>query len=352
MNRKNIFKKLINPKNNDVHVIAEMSGNHKNSLTAAKKFVIAANKNGADIIKFQVYKPETITFKSNNKDFLVEKKGGWKKYKYLYELYNKAYTPWKWIEELAKLCNSLNQEWFASPFDETAVDFLEKLKCKAYKLASPEITDIGLIEKISKTKKPIIISTGLAQKKDIDLALATVKKFHKNFAILQCTSSYPCPNNETNLLSIPMLKKEYKCSIGFSDHTIGFNAPRTAVALGATIIEKHFKLDNDNKSIDSRFSTNINDLKSLKKDFKNIKENMGISTYDISNSALNGISGRRSLYAIKDIKKGEKLTLKNIKSIRPHYGLHPKYLKKIINKKATKNIKAGTRLEKKLIKGI
>ena len=178
----------------------------------------------------------------------------------------KAHTPWNWIKELTKLCNSLDQAWFASPFDETAVDFLEKLKCKAYKLASPEITDIGLIEKIAKTKKPIInFSTGLAVKNDIDLAISTIKKIHSDIGILKCTSAYPSLINDVNLLSIPMLKNEYKCSVGFSDHTIGFNSPRTAAALGATIIEKHFKLDEDSESIDARFSTNISELPFFKK---------------------------------------------------------------------------------------
>ena len=346
---KSIFRKLVNFNNQKVFVIAEMSGNHKNSKAVAKNFIIEAMKNGADIIKFQVYKPETITFKSNNKDFRVDKSSLWNNYNNLFELYSKAYTPWDWIKELATILDKKKFPWFASPFDKTAVDFLESINCKAYKIASPEITDVGLIEYVAKTKKPIIVSTGLADEKDLDLAINTIKKIHSQFAILKCTSAYPTPPEHLNLKAIPELKKIYNCPIGFSDHTIGFDSAKTAVALGATIIEKHFKIDSDKTSIDEHFSAKLSELKNFKTEIDLVLKSLGKKTLKIENSVQGSLNGRRSLYVVKDIKKGEKFSYDNVRSIRPSFGLHPKYLKKIIKKKASKNIKSGSRLKQDLV---
>lgn len=346
-----IFEKLVNLKNKKIYVIAEMSGNHQNSLEVAKMFIHEAIENRADIIKFQVYKPETITFNSNNKDFRVDKDSLWNDYNNLFELYEKAHTPWNWIKELASILDKKKFPWFASPFDKTAVDFLESINCQAYKLASPEITDIGLIEYISKTKKPIVLSTGVATEIDLDLAISTLKKSHSKFAILKCTSAYPTPVSDLNLNAIPALKKKYNCPIGFSDHTIGFDSAKTAIALGSTIIEKHFKIDSDTNSVDEHFSAKLSDLKKFKTEIETIVESLGKSTLEIESSVKGSLSGRRSLYVIKDVQKGEKFTLDNIRSIRPSFGLHPKYLNEVIEKKATKNIKSGSRLEECLIQG-
>ena len=344
-----IFKKLVSVNNKKVFVVAEMSGNHKNSKAVAKEFIMEAMENGADIIKFQVYKPETITFDSDNIDFKVDKNSLWNNYDNLFKLYSKAYTPWDWIKELAIILDKKKFPWFASPFDKTAVDFLESINCKAYKIASPEITDVGLIEYAAKTKKPIIVSTGLANEKDLDLAIKTIKKIHSNFAILKCTSAYPTPPGQLNLKAIPFLKGKYGCAVGFSDHTKGYVAAKTAVALGATIIEKHFKLDKDYSSIDSHFSANLSEIPALTNDLNTITECIGNETMEIPKSALASMSGRRSLYVVKDIQAGEYFTKENVRSIRPFYGLHPRYLKQIITKKASVNIKAGTKLTSELV---
>ena len=347
--KKSIFNKLINPSNKKISVIAEMSGNHRGSFEGSKKFIFNAIKYGADIIKFQVYRPNTITLKSNKKDFLIKSKNVWSKYKTLYDLYEKAYTPWNWIQSLAKILDSKKFPWFASPFDPSAIEFLEKLKCPAYKLASPEITDINLIEKISLTNKPIFISTGLATFKDIDLAIKTIKKKHNKFAILKCVSAYPTPYKDLNLETIKTLKKKYKCAVGFSDHTIGDLAAKVAVALGATIIEKHFKVDNDKSSIDSHFSMELSKLKKFKHELNDISICLGNGNLKIAFSAMKNISGRRSLYISKNIRKGEKFNMENIKSVRPSYGMHPCFLKKIIGKKAKKKLQKGERLKINLV---
>ena len=345
-----IFKKIVDKNNKETIIVVEMSGNHQSSYDSMLKFVKSSIRYGADIIKFQVYKPDTITFDSQKKDFLVKSETKkWSKYSSLYQLYNEAHTPWEWIEKITKFLESNKFPWFASVFDKTSINFLQKLKCPAYKIASPEITDIGLIEEVSKTRKPIVLSTGLAKVEDIDLAIKTIKKKHNKIAILKCTSSYPSPIEDCNLNSILFLKKKYKLPVGFSDHTIGIEASQIATSLGATIIEKHFKSDYDKTSIDSHFSMKISELPYFKEKIKNIKEYLGSYDLIIPKSAQKNLNGRRSLYVIKDMKKGEIFSRKNIKSIRPHYGLHPSQLKKILGKKAKKNIRAGTKLSNNLI---
>lgn len=344
----NFFENIMRHENKDVKIIAEMSGNHQGRYEGANKFVKQAIKMGADAIKFQVYTADTITLNSNKKDFVVKTDGVWGKFKTLHNLYDKAHTPWNWIYKLATYLNSKKFPWFASPFDETSVDFLEKLNCKAYKIASPEITDIPLIEKIVKTRKPIILSTGLATLKDLDLAVKTIKKKHKRFAILKCVSSYPNPLKDLNLSSIKLIKEKYNCVVGFSDHTIGDLAAKVAVTQGAKIIEKHFKNDGDKFSIDSHFSMELSKLKQFKSDLNNINIILGKKKLTLSKSAKKNFSGRRSLYISKNIAKGEKFTIDNIKSVRPGFGLHPKHFKKIIGKKVKKNMKFADRVTKKI----
>jgi len=345
-----IFKKIVDPQNKEVRVIVEMSGNHQGSLNGAKKFINSSIKAGADIIKFQVYTPDSITLNVKTRDFLVKSDNKWNKHKNLYNLYKKAHTPWSWIEELTKMLNKKNIAWFASPFDFSAVNFLEKIKCPAYKIASPEITDLSLIEKITSMDKPILLSTGVATIEDIDLAIKIIKKKHDKFAILKCVSAYPAPINELNLKGINLLKKRYKCAVGYSDHTIGDLASKVAVSLGATIIEKHFKVDGDKKSIDQHFSMNLSKLKKFKKELYNVQISLGEENLDILKSAKRSMRARRSLYICKDIKKGEKFTSDNIKSVRPAFGLHPKFLKKILGRKANRDLKSGLRLSMSLIK--
>jgi len=348
--KNSLFRQLVKFNNKKISVIVEMSGNHQGSLSGAKRFINTSIKSGADIIKFQVYTPDTITLNTKKRDFLVKSGDKLKKYKDLYSLYKKAHTPWEWIEPLTKILNKKKIAWFASPFDITAVNFLEKLKCPAYKIASPEITDISLIEKIASMNKPILLSTGVATIKDIDLALKTIKKKHNKYAILKCVSAYPTPINELNLRGINLLKKKYKCAVGFSDHTIGDLASKVAVSLGATIIEKHFKVDGDEKTIDQHFSMNLSKLKKFKKELNNVQDCLGKENLDILKSAKKSMSARRSLYVCKDIKKGEKFTSENIKSVRPSFGLHPKFLKKITGEKSNRDLKSGDRLTMSLIK--
>jgi pseudaminic acid synthase len=344
---KKFFQKIINPRNTEIKLIAEMSGNHQGTFKGANKFVKQAIKSGADVIKFQLYKAKTITLNSDKKDFLLNKDGVWGKYKNLYDLYEEAHTPWNWVSKLAKLLNSKKFPWFASAFDNTSVNFLESLNCQAYKIASPEITDIPLIEKITSTKKPIILSTGLASLKDLDLAVRTIKKKHNQFAILKCVSSYPNPIEDLNLRSIKLIKQKYNCPVGFSDHTIGDLASKVAVTQGATIIEKHFKIDNDKSSIDSHFSMNLSKLNSFKQDLKKIELILGENNLILSKSAKKNINIRRSIYVSKKILKGQKFSLDNVKSVRPGNSLHPKYLKKILGKKSLKNLYPGDRILKK-----
>jgi len=345
--KSSLFEDIVKFNNKKISVIVEMSGNHQGSLNGAKKFINTSIESGADIIKFQVYTPDTITLNTKKRDFLVKSENKWKKYKDLYSLYKEAHTPWKWIKPLTEIINKKKKAWFASPFDHTAVDFLEKLKCPAYKLASPEITDVGLLEKIVSTNKPILLSTGVATIKDIDLAIKIIKKKHNKYAILKCVSAYPTPFNELNLKGINLLKKKYKCVVGFSDHTVGDLAAKAAVSLGATIVEKHFKVDGDKVSIDQHFSMNLSKLRKFKKELDDTQVCLGEENLDILKSAKKNISARRSLYVCKNIKKGEKFTINNVRSVRPGLSLHPKYLKNLLGKKSLKDLYPGDRILRK-----
>ena len=342
---KNIFEKLIKKNNTKTFIIAEISGNHQNSYSKLKKFVLGCIKEKADIIKFQVYKPETITLNSSRKDFKLKNKDKiWGNHSNLFDLYKKAYTPWAWIKKIVKILNKKKFPWFASVFDESSIEFLEKLNCKAYKIASPEITDIPLIEKVSNLKKPIIISTGLADKNDIELAVRTVRKRHNKILILKCTTSYPAKEQDMDLISIKTIKNLFKCPVGFSDHSKGFEASKIASALGVNVFEKHFKMDEDKKSIDNHFSMKLSKLSDYKNNIINVKRILGKKNIIISKSASKNLTGKRSLYVYRNIKKGSKISLANVKSIRPSFGLHPKYLKKIIGKKVKKDLFVGDRL--------
>lgn len=348
--KKDYFKKLVKRNNSTISIFAEMSGNHQSSYKNGLKFIRSCIRQKVDAVKFQVYTPETITIKSLKKDFLLKKNNEWGNFKTLYDLYKQAHTPWNWVKKYSQLLNKKKIPWFASAFDETAIDFLEQINCQAYKIASPEITDINLIEKISKLNKPIFLSTGLASVNDLDLAVKIIKKQHLQFSILKCSSSYPAPEEDLNLKSLEFIKKRYRCSVGFSDHTLKFDAAKVAVAFGATIFEKHFKEDKDNFSIDRKFSTKISKYNEYKDGILNSKKSLGSAKLFISKSSKQNFNGRRSLYVVQKIKKGEKFTLSNIKSIRPAFGLHPKYLKKIIGKFSTKNLYPGDRLKKTFVK--
>lgn len=347
---KNKINIIFSKKKHRPFIVAEISANHNKKFNNIKKIILKAKHLGIDAIKIQLYKADLITIKSNKKDFKIKNNNTWSNHNTYYDLYSKGETPYEWFNKIKNLCEKNNIICFSSVFDLKTVDFLEKNNCPIYKVASPEITDIPLLKKIALTKKPVILSTGLAEKKDLDLAIKTLKKNRcKKIIILKCTSSYPAPYNDLNLLSIGNLKKRYKTNVGFSDHTIGSTAAIVAVTLGACLIEKHIKLNNK-KSLDSFFSTSVLEFKSFIKDIYNAFEAKGKISYKIPQSSKNNITGRKSLYVIKKIKKNETFSLNNIGSIRPSNGLHPKYLFKFIGKKTNRKLNTGERLNFKFIK--
>ena len=342
------FGKLKIGKNFPSLVVAEMSGNHGGSLKRAIHLIKAAKRSGADVIKLQTYTADTITLKSNKKDFLIPKQSPWYSKKNLWKLYNYAHTPWSWHDKLFSEARKIGLEIFSSPFDETAVDFLETLNCPAYKIASSEINHIPLIKKVAKTGKPVLLSTGLASYEDIDLAIKTLRKHNlKKIILLICKSNYPAKVDEYNLNHIQLFKKKYNIIIGLSDHTLGNSLAISSLTLGARVFEKHFKLNKQKKSVDSFFSQNEDEFKKYIFDIRQIEKS--INNPIKMNSK--GYKNMRSIYISKKILKNEKITKLNIKVSRPGLSLHPKYYNKIIGLKVTKNFNLGDRLLPKFIKG-
>ncbi len=334
--------------NDQVIIIAELSANHNGSLQTAIETIKAAKEAGADAIKLQTYTPDTITIDCKNEYFQINE-GLWKG-KTLYELYKEAYTPWEWHKELFRVAKEEDIICFSTPFDKSAVDFLEKLNTPAYKIASFEITDIPLIEYVAAKGKPVIISTGIATLKDIEEALAACKKAgNNNIALLKCTSAYPAPFDEINLKIIPNLSNKFNVISGLSDHTIGAEVPVAAVALGAKIIEKHFILARSMGGPDSAFSMEPKEFKKMVEAIRNVEKALGNISYDLSDLTLKSKIFARSLFVVEDIKAGKTLNHDNIRSIRPGYGLHPKYYNEIIGKKANCDIKRGTPLTWEII---
>lgn len=326
-------------------VIAEMSANHGGSLEQAMAIVEAAKKAGVDAVKLQTYRADTITLNSNKPDFQLPTSSPWADRSNLFSLYEEAYTPWDWHKPLFDKIKSLGMACFSAPFDHSAVSFLADLNVSAYKIASPEITDIPLIKKIAKQNKPVIISTGIANQEDIDLAIETLKSNGCNdIVILKCTTAYPAPIDECNLRTMVDYRQKYHCLNGLSDHSLGTLVATTAVALGASVIEKHFILDKSTQSADAFFSLDQNEFTHLVNLIRDTEKILGTVNYDITESAKKNIGGRRSLYVSKTIKKGEKFTTDNIKSVRPSFGLHPKYYESILGAIATKNLTIGDRL--------
>ena len=326
-----------------VFIIAELSANHNGDLKTAIDTIRAAKQAGADCIKLQTYTPDTITIDSKLDDFMI--KGTIWEGSNLYDLYKQAYTPWEWHKELFQVAKEEGLICFSSPFDKTAVDFLEDLDVPAYKIASFEITDIPLIEYVASKNKPIIISTGIAEIKDIDLAIETCKKVgNENIALLKCTSSYPAPINEANLCIIDDLKRRYNIPVGVSDHTLGFLSPVVSVSLGAQIVEKHFILDKSVGGPDSSFSMTKDEFSEMVKHVREAEKLIGKVDYSLTPKQIEGRNFSRSLYIVEDVKKGDLVTENNVRSIRPGYGLHPRHLNDILNKKFNKNFKKRTRL--------
>jgi len=323
-----------------VFIIAELSANHSGSLKLAKDTIYAAKEAGADGVKLQTYTPDWMTIDCKKDDFLIKSGTLWDG-KNLYELYKWAMMPLEWHEELFDYARSLDLEIFSSPFSKEAVDFLEKFNPPAYKIASFEITDYELIDYVASKGKPIIVSTGIAEFEDIQNAVDTAKKHDVEIALLKCTSAYPAPRSEVNLKTIPALKEIFNVTVGFSDHTLGISAPVAAVTLGARIVEKHFILDKSIDSPDKAFSLTPKEFREMVNAVRVTEEMIG----SIDFKPKKGREFARSLYVVKDIKKGEKFTQENVKAIRPGFGLHPKFLPQILGKKACRDLEKGTALK-------
>lgn len=324
-----------------VFIVAELSANHNQDYDIAVKTIEAAKEAGADAIKLQTYTPDTITLDCDNEYFQIKQGTIWDGTT-LYKLYQQAYTPWEWQPKLKEIAEELGLICFSSPFDKTAVDFLEKLDMPAYKVASFEITDIPLIEYIASKGKPVIISTGIANVEDIDEAVEACKRMgSENVALLKCTSAYPAPLEEMNLNTIPALKEKYKKIIGLSDHSLGIAVPVASVALGAKIIEKHFIIDRKIGGPDSQFSLEPAEFKQMTQAIRDVEKALGTINFDLTEKAKKNREFSRSLFAVKDIQAGECFTEDNVKSIRPGYGLSPKYFRDLIGKKAIRMIGRG-----------
>ncbi len=325
--------------------VAEISANHNGKIQNAKKLIYNAKKYGADAVKLQTYSPETITLKSRNKYFKINK-GPWKNY-YLWDLYQEGHTPFSWHKELFEYAKKLKIKIFSTPFDETAVDFLENLNCPYYKVASFEITHLPLIKKIASKKKDMIISTGLANLKEIKTAYDTAKRYGaKNVTLLYCVSNYPSNIEDFNLMNINLLKKKFNCNVGLSDHSLDNSISSTAVVLGARIFEKHIAL-NKKKGLDSHFSLVGKEIYEYKQNLLKIYELIKNKNFFRSKKELENIKFRRSIFSLKDIKKGEKFSHENIKVVRPSDGLDPKFYEKLIGKKSKFSIKKNYPLKTK-----
>ena len=325
-------------------IIAELSANHGSDIKIAKETIRAAKRAGADAIKMQTYLPSTMTLDSNKEDFVV--KGGtiWDG-RNLYDLYKEASLPWEWHNELFETAKEEGLVCFSTPFDFSAVDFLETLNCPIYKIASFEITDIPLIRYTASKGKPIIMSTGIATYDDIVLAIKTCKNEGNNdITILKCTSSYPAPIDEANLKMIKRFSIDFGVKIGLSDHTIGNLVPILSIAMGAKVIEKHFILDRNVGGPDASFSMNEEEFKSMVKDVRAAESAIGVESYDLTDKQVSGRRYSRSIYISKDVKKGEVISKENIKIVRPGLSIPPIFYDEIIGKKVTENLSIGDRI--------
>lgn len=325
------------------YIIAEMSANHNHDFERAVRLIHAAKDAGADAIKLQTYTPDTITVNSDKPDFKIE--GTIWDGRNLYDLYGEAHTPWEWQPKLKAVADDLGIDLFSTPFDFTAVDFLEAMDVPAYKIASFEVVDIPLIRRVAQTGKPMIMSTGMATLAEIDEAVRTAREAGcRQLALLKCTSAYPAPPEEANLRTIPHLAEAFGVVAGLSDHTLGIQVPVAAVALGARIIEKHFTLARSDGGPDSAFSLEPDEFKQMVDAVRITEKALGQVHYGITEKDAGSRSLRRSLYVVKDVKAGEIFTQDNLRSIRPGYGLHTRYLDEVLGKPAAKDIERGTPL--------
>ncbi|MCR5029933.1 MAG: pseudaminic acid synthase [Selenomonadaceae bacterium] len=326
-------------------IIAEMSGNHNQSLERALAIVDAAAKAGVDAIKLQTYTADTMTLDISEGEFFIADKNSLWKDESLYHLYQKAYTPWEWHKPIFDRCKELGIMGFSTPFDATAVDFLEVLDVPCYKIASFENVDLPLIKKVAQTCKPMIVSTGMASLAELDdLVRPARENGCTDLTLLKCTSSYPATPEGTNLLTIPHMRELFGCKVGLSDHTLGIGAAVASVALGASAIEKHFTLSRADGGVDSAFSMEPEEMAQLVRECEAAAQALGSVCYEMQEQEKKSLQFRRSLYIVADMKKGDVITEKNMRSIRPGLGLSPKYYDVVLGKKVSRDIRRGTAL--------
>lgn len=328
---------------NKTFIIAELSGNHNGDIELAKKTILAAKEAGVDAVKIQTYTADTITLDCDTEDFQIH--GGlWDGYNY-YKLYQEAYTPWEWHKELFEYAEEIDITLFSTPFDNTAVDLLEECGNPIYKIASFEITDVNLIRYAASKGKPMIISTGIATIEDIVLAIEACRSVGNNdITLLKCTSAYPAPLNKANLLTIPDMKERFGVKVGVSDHSLTNTLPITAVALGASVVEKHIILDRSLGGVDSGFSMSADEFKIMVKEIREVEQVIGSVYYPEDAWSLPARKDSRSLYIAEDMKTGDIFTVNNLRSVRPGYGLAPMYLDECLGKRVNRDLKKGERM--------
>jgi pseudaminic acid synthase len=334
-----------------VFIVAEMSANHNQHFENAVKIIEEAKNAGADAVKIQTYTPETMSINCDNEYFRIGKGSIWEG-RNLYDLYREAYTPWDWQPRLKKISNEIGIDLFSTPFDASAVDFLEQMEVPLYKVASFEMVDIPLIEKIARTGKPLIISTGMAFLGEIEETLQTARNAEATqIALLKCTSAYPAPPEDMNLCTIPHLAEAFGVPVGLSDHSVGIAVPVAAVALGACIVEKHLTLSRDIPSADSAFSLEPKEFKAMVEAIRTAEKALGKVHYGVGEREAKSRVFRRSLFVVKDVKEGEMFTEENVRSIRPGYGLHTRHLHEVMGRRAIRDITRGTPLMWNLVGG-
>ena len=341
-----LYKKI---QNNETYIIAEMSANHGGKIENAFRIIEEAAKAGADCVKIQTYTADTLTINCTDDPYII--KGGlWDGYNY-YQLYKEAYTPWEWQKALKEKCEEVGVDFLSTPFDITAVDFLEELGVEFYKIASFELVDIPLIEYVASKGKPIVMSCGMGSIEEIEEALAACKRQkNENIVLLKCCSQYPAQYEDMNISVIPDMKERFKKPVGLSDHSFGSLAPVVAVAMGAQVIEKHVCLNKEIESADAGFSMTMVEFADMVKDVRNASIIKGKPTYELTEHEKNGLGGRRSLVAVKQIKKGEIFTKENVRSVRPAIGIKPKYYKELLGKEAKKAYRFGEPISEMEIK--
>lgn len=331
------------------YIIAEMSGNHAGSIERAKEIIRAAKEAGADCVKIQTYTPDTITIDCDNEYFHIED-GTWEG-ENLYSLYGKAYTPWEWHEELKKEADRIGIDFFSTPFDNTSVDFLEKLGFSFYKIASFEMIDLPLLQYVASKGKPIIMSTGMGTLEEIEEAVETVYKTgNKQLAIMKCSSAYPAKVEEMNLATIADMKERFRIPVGLSDHSMGSLSAGVAAAIGANLIEKHFCISREIENPDASFSMTPEEFKQMVEAVRTVERAKGTVDYRVEKQEESNMKFRRSLFVVEDVKAGECFTGKNVRSIRPGYGMKPKFLPEVLGKHAAVDIKRGEPLRQEHIR--